>query len=30
MTAENKSKTTWGITNNELGKVTNKNHTPLL
>jgi len=30
MTAENKSKTTWSIINNESGKDKNKNHTPLM
>jgi hypothetical protein len=30
MTAENKSKITWNILNNELGKVKNNNHTPLM
>jgi hypothetical protein len=30
MTAENKSKTTWSIKNNELGKVKNNHHTPLM
>jgi hypothetical protein len=29
MTAENKSKITWNIINNELVKVKNNNHTPL-